>query len=300
MGDFTLGCLLGQYDRAQSFDVASRAIAADGDVGSWNLFFGQSSFQFVSGGGANFTVVHSSPQALRISADSSGGSETRLIEYTHSQADDLFDRWFPDVSTHGWRVDAWGRPTTWTADGQFTLKLIRAGIGMASQAFPVMNTGRPGLVRLQTSNLTSDSNIATRFDRSSLPGSQSSIDLDDVLTQVDPVVLHPDFAMEEMARQIASEHRTLSGDMHTYVWARYCAYSVPLRYLPDSHADLLNWWWERRFNLALTLDTSDSESTYIVRIVNDRQPIGRRVRPYDNLWEGTLKLESINAGALAF
>jgi hypothetical protein len=38
----------------------------------------------------------------------------------------------------------------------------------------------------------------------------------------------------------------------------------------------------------------------IVRIVNDRQPIGRRVRPYDDLWQGALELESINTGALAF
>jgi hypothetical protein len=37
-----------------------------------------------------------------------------------------------------------------------------------------------------------------------------------------------------------------------------------------------------------------------VRNVNDRQPIGRRIRPYDNLWEGVLQLESINDGAPVF
>ena len=73
-----------------------------------------------------------------------------------------------------------------------------------------------------------------------------------------------------------------------------------MRFLPTSHADLINWWWENQFNLVFTLDTSDSESTRILRMVNERQPIGGRIRPYKDQWQGTLQLESIDEGGLVF
>ena len=124
--------------------------------------------------------------------------------------------------------------------------------------------------------------------------------LDDVLTQIDPITIYPEYSFREQARVIESTHRTLAGNQLTYIWGKYFAYTVPLRFLPTSHADLINWWWENRFNLAFTLDTSDSESTYILGITNDRQPIDRRIRPYNDLWEGVLQLESINEGFLVF
>jgi hypothetical protein len=121
-----------------------------------------------------------------------------------------------------------------------------------------------------------------------------------VLTTIDPITLLPEWDFEERARVLKAEHRTQGGLLYTYVWEKHFAYNVPLRFLSDSHAALLNWWWENQFDLALTLDSSDSESTRIVRIVNDRQPIGKRIRPYANLWEGMVELESIDRGSLVF
>ncbi|MCZ6749303.1 MAG: DUF935 family protein [SAR324 cluster bacterium] len=59
-------------------------------------------------------------------------------------------------------------------------------------------------------------------------------------------------------------------------------------------------WWAKDNNLLFTLDTSDSESLYVVRIVNGSQPIDRRMRPYADRWRGTLRLESAGNGALDF
>ena len=85
MGGISLGCLLGQYDRAQSFDVDS-AGALSG-VGSWAKI-GQSSWFFV--GSASPHHVHSSAQALRIDVFSRSGAES-VLDYAYGRADDAPD-----------------------------------------------------------------------------------------------------------------------------------------------------------------------------------------------------------------
>jgi hypothetical protein len=130
--------------------------------------------------------------------------------------------------------------------------------------------------------------------------SNASLLAEDVLTSVDVIPLYPEWSFEDRGELIRSQHRTRAGVLHNLVWEKFLSYSMPLRYLPGSHAALLNWWWEQDLALLLTLDSSDSESLHAVRIVNDTQPFGKRIRPYADLWEGTLRLESLDPGGLAF
>jgi len=120
--------------------------------------------------------------------------------------------------------------------------------------------------------------------------------LDDVLVRVDELTLQPEWSFEEQARLIRQDLRTRMGNLHTFVSGKYFAYKVPLRYLSAADADVLNWWWQNQWPLAFTLDTSDAESTYIVRITNNTQPIGKRIAPYANQFEGSLELESVVSG----
>jgi len=127
--------------------------------------------------------------------------------------------------------------------------------------------------------------------------------LDDVLTQADPITLHPEYSLSLGAQLEQSSLRTRNGNLHTTVWHRHFAATLPLRWLSNSHANLINWWWQHQHNLLLRLDEDDPEQVVICRIVNNRQPIGAKRAPYalnDGGWEGVLELESIHQGGLVF
>ena len=300
MGDFTLGCLLGQYDRAQSFDVASAAITDNvTQPGSWEARTNQASF-YLNDGGAFPARVHSSQQSLRMDVFSQATQYPYV--YGYDAANDAYARWFPQVTTHTLRCDAW--ISMFTAAESGVAAWVLGGSTKASRPIPRDYDGGEDYVRLETLTQSGGGAILARQPLVGLehlsPGSATVLHIDDVLTQVDWITLHPGFDLREQARVVQSAHRTRSGKLYSYRWSKHFAYAVPLRFLADSHADLVNWWWENQLNLVLTLDTSDSESLRIVRITNDRQPIHSRVAPYDNLWSGTVHLESIDPGSLVF
>ena len=289
MGDFTLGCLLGQYDKAQSFDMSSAAAPLPaGAVGSWALNTGVASFSFV-------TDAHSSGQSIFVQVASLGTSRDAILRYSYNAANDAYARWFPDVTTHQMELSFWAYATG-------AVNLFDINIQTVFQSILITNGNAPlQPYHAGPSSVVSGSGLFfIDLDCNTATPNGVGVVLDDFLLRVDPITLHPEYEFQAAERAIRSQHRTLGGQLHTYTWDKYGAWNVPLRYLPTSHADLLNWWWQQGFNLAFTLDTSDSESIHICRIVNERQPIGGRERPYADLWNGALQLEAINDGTLAF
>lgn len=297
MGEMRLGCLLGSYDRAQSFDVRSAAIA--GGVNSWAMT-GQCSWFFVGCGAS--THVHSSAQGLRIDVFSRAGSEP-VLSYDYGHAGDAFARWFPEVETHALEASAWLLASPAPSSGS-----LRFQLAAQTEAFAPLAGAQYGVDALRFHHLETTVHsaagagprVALHIPAGTAIHSQTTLLVDDVLTAVDPIALHPEWSFEERSQLLRAQHRTRAGHLHTLVWEKYFAWSLPLRFLSDSHAALIEWWWERQSALLLTLDSSDSESRLIVRIANDKVPIGRRMRPYGNRWEGTLELESLTTGELAF
>ncbi len=291
-GDFTLGCLLGQYDRAQSFDISSFAIEASG-VNSWDKTSDQTSLFFTN---SPSIFTHSSGQVLEIQANSSAALVP--IRYNYGLDNDAYQRWFPDVTTHALQMDAWGRGIFSANSG--TLEFRLAG-NDGQLVAPIPNA--PGLVnlRLITTVVSESVSRPTVFVEKDVTSGDNTVVIDDVLLQVDPIVVHPEYSFRDQSALIKEESRTLGGNLHTYVWDKFFAWNVPLQFISNSHMDLINWWWQNQFNLLFTLDTSDAETSYIVRITNDRQPINTIHSPYrDELWRGTLQLESITNGSLVF
>ena len=70
-------------------------------------------------------------------------------------------------------------------------------------------------------------------------------------------------------------------------------YQVPLRFVNSAGQSLINAWWERQDDVAFTLNSSETESTVLCRIVNTSLPINRFVRPYNDQFEGALLLEAV-------
>ncbi|MDH4247891.1 MAG: hypothetical protein OEW39_08745 [Deltaproteobacteria bacterium] len=287
MGDFMLGCLLGQYNGAQSFDVASSALTTA--VSSWTKYHAQSSIYLQT------AVVHSSGQGIRCEVYSTGTAQT-VLTYDYAAANDLYGRWFTEVVTHAIHYKGWVR-----ADANSGTAIIIGEAGSANlNLFPVpQSTTLQPFARLSHVYSSGPYKEFTVHINAALSNSMA-VYVDDVLTTIDPITLYPEWSLTEQARLIQARHRTLGGKEHVYTWGKYFAYEVPLRFLSDSHAALINWWWENQFHLLFTLDTSDSESSFIVRIANDRQPIGGRVKPYVDLWQGVLQLESVHDARLSF
>ena len=290
-GDFTLGCLLGQYDKAQSFDVASKASPiATGDVGSW---FMPTSSEFKN----TATDVHSSGQGIYTHVVGGGGAII-LLQYNHGYANDVLGRWFPDVATHTFQTDAWARMATSAGyvflDFPSMVDVPTITITRASSLSPH---------RLYSANAhATEGEPIVRFIQTA-PVVNDLLLVDDVLTQTDLITLYPEFDFIEESRLPAARHRTQGGVLHTYQWTRHWAWRVPLRFLSNSHADLINWWWVNGFALAFMLDTSDQNTVYTAKIVNETQPIGSKIKPYAlnaGGWAGVLELESLDQGSLVF
>jgi hypothetical protein len=292
MGDFQLGCVLGQYDKAQSFDVNSSALVVGSKVGSWSILGGATvtKREFV-------TETHSSNQGLSFSIESAG-TNFETLKYDSAVSNDLFSKWFPDVTTHARHIGFWARMTTEAGSGRVFHDYANIpgdndlNISYSETLQYYSN------VTIQVNSSTSAPAIARLVGRSATDS--AVVVTDDWIHQIDLVTVHPGYSMEDKARLRQSNHTTLAGNRHQYTWNKTFEWSVPLSFLSDSHADLINWWWQNQFILAWTLDTSDSESTFLARIGNARQPIGARRRSDNKLFEGMLQLEAVTDGRLVF
>ena len=287
-GNVTLGCLLGFYNRSMGFDVSSVAIATA--VNSWALGTAQGSAYFST------AAVHSSAQGLLMEVYS-GGAEGALLTHQHGAGNDIYARWFPDVTTHDLRLDAWARILTAADSGKASL-----WIGSQTSAELVIPYQSSDLQPLRGPSYVHSAGAAfpkTELRRSASAGSYG-LHLDSVLAQVDPITLTPGWNLSVGREQIMGAHDSIGGSHRKWVWGSYGVFQLPLRFTSGSHAALLNWWWEKQFALCFTLDTSDANTIQVVRIGNAEQPVGRRVLPYGDAYEAILRLESFTDGRLVY
>ncbi|MDH5752263.1 MAG: hypothetical protein OEZ59_07575, partial [Deltaproteobacteria bacterium] len=225
MGDFTLGCLLGQPDGSMSFDVSSTADPTN--VISFDLL-NAGTAAFVANSGDQ-TQSHSSGQGLMYEVYSSA-SDVFFGLYYHGFENDAYSRWFPAVTTHGIRMDWWARMNTSAFSGTAFGQIWNQDIPTAR--IPFSETLK--LHRIRTSVVSKSSSApATIFGFISNNASTGSawVFIDDVLTQTDEIILHPEYTFREQARIVQASHRTQGGDLHTYTWGKYLAFNVPLRFL---------------------------------------------------------------------
>ena len=298
-GDFVLGCLLGQYDRAQSFDVATGSWGAT-NINSWvKTNFTQSSMS------PDISRVHSSGLSLllRVFSETAGAGGV-YVSYDHS-VNDIFTRWFPDVTTHALRLQGWAHAAAAAYSGGLSM-LLRGTGGLPTYVIPYVggvNSMAVFTLETVTVSISTTAGMTDIIRTNASPTGEEIHAFDSLLPQVDPITLTPEFDFIEESRLPAARHRTQGGVLHTYQWTRHWAWRVPLRFLSNSHADLINWWWVNGFALAFTLDTSDQNTVYTAKITNETQPIGSKIKPYAlnaGGWAGVLELESLDQGSLVY
>lgn len=107
-----------------------------------------------------------------------------------------------------------------------------------------------------------------------------------------PILIHPEWSYRDKETMILSRHRTQTGNLYSYIWGRYLQFQIPLRFVNSSDQSRINNWWEDQEDIAITLNSSESVSTVLCKIVNKTKPIDKFTMPYNNLFEGDIKLET--------
>ena len=283
MGTFQLGALLGANQSFEDFETLPT---------SWLSLSDQASFFQTE----SPSQVHSSAFGLRVFADSTGGS-AHIARYDYGLPQDAHRIWYPEVDTHALVSWVWARAADAPSSGQ-----LRWRLGGDQESFSPAFAFTGSLQRYQASVFVqSGAGVPLAGpSRVTAANSRCTGEMDDVLTQVDLLTVYPDWSLLTRERATALQHRTREGLLQRFRWSSAFEFQLPLRWLSSSEAGMLNWWWEGQMNLAFTLDTSDTESVFICRIVKPSQPVGKRMRPYPDRWAGRLELAGINPGGLKF
>lgn len=111
-----------------------------------------------------------------------------------------------------------------------------------------------------------------------------------VLTDGTSVVsMNPDYNIKFENKKIESTHRTRGGALYKYTWGRFNRTKFDVEYLSSADMTQVNSWWSANTPLRLF----DINSTVVVSgyLVNAAQPIDQYVKPYTDLFMGTIELE---------
>ena len=113
-------------------------------------------------------------------------------------------------------------------------------------------------------------------------------------TSATAITIYPSWDMSKGREMLASRLRTRSGRGYVYVWGTYNKLKLPLDFVSQANASIVNSWWETQLPLRLfvTSDgaTSCSDVTS-VRITGDSQPFTVYQMPYTEYYQGTIELE---------
>lgn len=268
----TLGALLGVYDGSQSFS----------SVGSWEQL-NSSTFSLSS------TYTHSSNLSARVSPS---GSNIINIRYLYSQNNDYYEKIFSDVNSHRCVTHFWGSASTSASSGQCVAGIFTSTNNDITAGISYFSDGRPGRYSCELVATNSDqlafsfvSTIAT-----------NDFYFDDVLTATDVVDLDVSLNYQSNRTQNVAYNQTQGYRLSSYKWSDYGEWSLPIKYLNNTIANLINYWWEKDFLLKYTNDRYNNEEIFVVKISSNESPFLKRMKPYSDLFEGVIKIQSITNG----
>lgn len=257
MGDFTLGQLIGQH---QSFDP---------NIGSWeNLSTG--SFHLES------NEVHSSNLSAEYFINSD--STEALLRYDYEPVNK-----FTDIVSHTLNLNFWGKRDT-SAGIDVTIDISSSGdtISITQSDSLSLHSG--------VFNITNSIQLTAHM--GAVTTDSSFFSLDDVLVELDRQILHPDWSYVEQQQNIENKQVSIGGKSEYFKYGELYRWQIPLTFMPNSQAELINFWFENKENLLFSPDTSNSNLKYITRIVH--KPFTNFT--HNNRMNGVIELESITNG----
>lgn len=269
-----LGVLLGELKGSQSFE----------QIGSWSAI---SSAALVSIS-SNTTFTHSSFYSGLVTALNVGGSGLGgAAVYDYTASNDLYNRWWFRTDSHRVVSYFWNYLSPIVSSGGVT-----AYLGSESVVLPT-DSGF-NRYRLETTLDNTDQYKFTLEFTNPNSGFSHVNYIDDVLTAIDVIDLHPERNLTLNDELFLGEHQTIGGANPSYKWGFNKKWKLPLEYLEENEALLINQWWQDTKPLLFTWDTSDTTAQFIVTMTNNQTPITQFNKPYHDNWRGTLELSAFD------
>lgn len=101
----------------------------------------------------------------------------------------------------------------------------------------------------------------------------------------------PEYDFKDTSEKIESVHTTRAGNRYVYKWGDNDAAKFGVKFVTSSQRHVLNnSWWAGNQKL-LFVDTPGS-FTWDVQIISKKKPIDSFVKPYIDMWKGTIELGS--------
>lgn len=108
------------------------------------------------------------------------------------------------------------------------------------------------------------------------------------------IQIYPDFQNYKRGQvKDSSDHRTKGGKLYSYRWSEHERFEIPLTFVANSKANIINSWWSKDASLLLKINSGNTWETNSVTFVNKKRPLDKRAKPYPGYWNGTLELETL-------
>jgi len=102
--------------------------------------------------------------------------------------------------------------------------------------------------------------------------------------------VEPEYDFEQTAKKEQSMHRTPTGKKYKYTWGTWQKFEFSVMYVNSSYMSIVNSWWEN--NTELLFMKTGGTQVYSIRVEGNDAPIRNVIAPYDDLFEGTIVLET--------
>lgn len=102
--------------------------------------------------------------------------------------------------------------------------------------------------------------------------------------------LDPDYGYEEKDKRIETVHRVRDGGLFVYKWGSFKGWKVPVSYVNSSFKSIINSWWMSGAELVLTTNSGTIVNSVLIR--SKRLPVSKLIKPYNDLFKGTIDLET--------
>lgn len=87
---------------------------------------------------------------------------------------------------------------------------------------------------------------------------------------------------------LGNKRHFIAGGLYQYIYSQYDTWELPVFLVDLSFRNTINIWWAGNDYLTLVPDYGGS---FTVQITNNLLPISKFTIPYDDLFEGVIKLE---------
>lgn len=104
------------------------------------------------------------------------------------------------------------------------------------------------------------------------------------------IYMTPDFDFENVGEKIENRHRVRSGEEYVYTWGKFKKFNMGVSFVDSGFKSIVNSYWSN--NTELLLVQSGDMDISSVRFANNELPVGELIKPYTDLFKGTISLET--------